>query len=66
MVKWGQRMKRYVTISPPIAIHTQVVFSKSSEGESSSEEEEEKPKLHFRPRFVPKCACITRIPPVCS
>ena len=59
----GRRMKRYVT-SVIHRCRTQVTFPKSSEEESSSEEEEEeKPKLSFRPKFVPKCVCPTKILP---
>jgi len=44
----------------------QVAFLKSSEEETSSEEEEqEKPKLLFRPKFVPKWVCLTGTPPPC-
>ena len=40
---------------------------KSSEEETSSEEEEEeKPKLLFRPKFVPKCVYPAGIPHFCS
>ena len=47
--------------------HYAHVFPKSSEEETSSEEEEEeKPKLLFRPKFVPKCVYPAGISPVCS
>ena len=66
-MRWGRRMKRYATASSSISIRTQVAFSKSSGEETSSEEEEEEePKFLFRPKFVPKCVFVTRIPPVRS
>ena len=66
-MRWGRRMKRYATASSSIPIRTQVAFSKSSGEETSSEEEEEEePKFLFRPKFVPKCVFVTRIPPVRS
>jgi len=46
--------------------HDAHTFSKSSEEETSSEEEEEKPKLLFRPKFVPKCVHRVGIPSIYS
>ena len=47
--------------------HYAHALPKSSEEETSSEEEEEeKPKLLFRPKFVPKCVYPAGIPHICS
>lgn len=56
MAKQGRRRRCVITEGIYInLLHTQVGFSKSSEEESPSDEEkDEKPKLLFRPKFIPK------------